>query len=179
MAISATEIFRRHPECLAPAATALFRDDDDPLSLPGLHLLRETAESMTLNRIGGGAVIMAGSGMATGGRVRHHLRHNLWRPAAGVIFVGFAAPGTLARQIIDGAASVKIFGENVPVKATIYTVNGFSAHAGQSELVAWHQAVKAPRTFLVHGEERAMTALAARLIDTKVEQPGLGDSVAL
>ena len=179
MAISATEIFRRHPECLAPAATQLFRDQDDPLSLPGLHLLRETAESMTLNRIGGGAIIMAGSGMATGGRVRHHLRHNLWRPAAGVIFVGFAAPGTLARQIIDGAASVKIFGEDVPVKATIYTVNGFSAHAGQSELVAWQRAVKAPRTFLVHGEEKAMAALAARLTDTKVEQPGLGDSVAL
>jgi metallo-beta-lactamase family protein len=179
MAISATEVFRRHPDCLAPAAVEMFRDHDDPLSLPGLHLVHETADSIALNKIGGGAIIMAGSGMATGGRVRHHLRHNLWRAAAGIVFVGFASPGTLARQIIDGATTVRIFDEDVPVKAKIYTVNGFSAHAGQSELVRWHAAVKAPRTFLVHGEEVAMTALAGRLANTKVEMPALGATVAL
>jgi len=179
MAISATEIFQRHPECLAPEAVKMFQNHDDPLSLPGLHLVRETAESMTINRIGGGAIIMAGSGMATGGRIRHHLAHNLGRASTGVVFVGFAAPGTLARQIIDGAATVSIFGEQVPVKAKIYTVNGFSAHAGQSELIAWHAAIKAPRTFLVHGEETAMAALSAQLADTKVELPSLNDTVDL
>jgi metallo-beta-lactamase family protein len=179
MAISATEIFQRHPECLAPAAVEMFRNHDDPLSLPGLHLVRETADSMAINRIGGGAIILAGSGMATGGRIRHHLRHNLGRSSTGVVFVGFASPGTLARQIIDGAATVSIFGEQVPVKAKVYTVNGFSAHAGQNELVAWHRAVKAPRTFLVHGEETAMAALSGKLGDTKVEMPALGDTIDL
>jgi metallo-beta-lactamase family protein len=179
MAISATEIFRRYPDCLAPEAVAMFRNHDDPLSLPGLHFVHETADSVALNKIGGGAIIMAGSGMATGGRIRHHLRHNLWRPAAGVVFVGFAGPGTLARRIIDGATTVKILGEDVAVKAHVYTVNGFSAHAGQSELVSWHNAVKAPRTFLVHGEERAMAALSSRLQNTTVELPQLGQTVEL
>jgi len=179
MAISATETFRRHPECLSPDAVAIFQNHGDPLSVPGLRLVRDTADSVALNRIGGGAIIMAGSGMATGGRIRHHLRHNLWRPAAGIVFVGFAAPGTLARRIIDGAATVRIFDEDVPVKAKVYTLNGFSAHAGQSELVAWHRAIKAPRTFLVHGEEAAMAALAPKLADTTVATPALGDVVEL
>ena len=129
MAITATEIFERHPEAYAPDAAELFRDGGDPFSLPGLHLARETADSAAINRISGGAVIMAGSGMCTGGRVRHHLRHNLWRPQSSVIFVGYAAQGTLARQIIDGAKSVTIFDETIAVRARIYTINGFSAHA--------------------------------------------------
>jgi metallo-beta-lactamase family protein len=179
MAISATEIFRRHPECLSPAAAKLFGDGLDPLSVPGLHLVHETADSVALNRIGGGAVIMAGSGMATGGRIRHHLRHNLWRAAAGIVFVGYAGSGTLARQIIDGAKTVSIFGEEVPVRAKIYTVNGFSAHAGQTELVGWHKASGAKRTFLVHGEESVMKTFAPLLTGTKVELPSLGETVDL
>src|SRR5262249_37594182 len=95
MAISAAEIFRHHPERLEPEAGQLFREGHDPLRLPGLHLTRERAESIALNNIRGGAIIMAGSGMATGGRVRHHLKHNLWRADSSVIFVGFAAKGTL------------------------------------------------------------------------------------
>ncbi len=129
MAISATEIDRRHPGCYDAETLALFHDHKDPLSLPGLRFTREAADSMALNRVTGGAVIMAGSGMATGGRVRHHLRHNLWRQNSSVVFVGFAAKGTLARQIIDGAKSVWLFGEEIPVRARIHTINGFSAHA--------------------------------------------------
>ncbi|HXZ68466.1 MAG TPA: MBL fold metallo-hydrolase, partial [Alphaproteobacteria bacterium] len=109
MAISATEIFKRHPECFASETRALFGAGQDPFSFPGLHFIRETEDSKALNRISGGAVIMAGSGMCTGGRVRHHLRNNLSRDAASIVFVGFAARGTLARQIIDGAKSVTIF----------------------------------------------------------------------
>ena len=101
-------------------------------------------------------VIMAGSGMCTGGRMRHHLRHNLWRRDASVVFVGFAAKGTLAREIIDGAKEVSIFGERIPVRARIHTINGFSAHADQAELLAWHRKTRRARTFLVHGEESAM-----------------------
>jgi metallo-beta-lactamase family protein len=179
MAINATAIYRRHSECLSDEARALFVEGEDPLSVPGLHITCDSSESRAINLVKGGAIILAGSGMASGGRVVHHLRHNLWRSGAGVIFVGFAASGTLARRIIDGASSVRIFGEDVPVKARAYTINGFSAHADQSELVAWHKSAQAPRTFLVHGEERAMQALAPLLKDTEVIMPRYGESVEL
>lgn len=172
MAISATEIFKRHPECHGPELAALFRKGIDPFAVPGLHFTRETSESMSINRIVGGAIIIAGSGMCTGGRVRHHLRQNLWRPQAGIVFVGFAAAGTPARQIIDGASDIKLFGEEIPVRAKVHTINGFSAHADQQELLAWRRAVSgAGTTFLVHGEPRAMTLFGALLPDGRVEMP--------
>jgi metallo-beta-lactamase family protein len=179
MAISAAEIFRRHPECFDPEAFAKFGHGRDPFMLPGLHFTRETADSMDLNRISSGAVILAGSGMATGGRVRHHLKHNLWRQNSSVIFVGFAAKGTFARQIIDGAKTVHLFGEDIPVRARIHTINGFSAHADRDELLAWHHRVGAPRTVLVHGEEEVMRQFGALLENTKVEMPTLGQAYEL
>lgn len=172
MAISATEIFKHHPECYDEETGQLFQEGRDPFSLPGLHMTRETADSMALNNISSGAVIMAGSGMCTGGRVRHHLKHNLWREDSSIIFVGFAAQGTLARKIIDGAKIVKIFREDIKVRASIYTIGGFSAHADQSELLAWHKKIGSPeRTFLVHGENEAMESFAALLTDTQIEIP--------
>ena len=174
MAISATQIFERHPECYDSATTELFRKGKDPFNLPGLHFTRETADSIALNRINGGAVILAGSGMASGGRVRHHLRQNLWRQNSSVIFVGFAAKGTLARCIIDGAKSVHLFGDEIPVRASIHTINGFSAHADRDELLAWHGKVGAPLTFLVHGEEEVMQSFAGLLKNTRIEMPMLG-----
>jgi metallo-beta-lactamase family protein len=180
MAISATEIFRRHPECYDEATCEVFRSGQDPFSLPGLHFTRQAADSIALNRIGGGAVIIAGSGMCTGGRVRHHLKHSLWKRNCSVIFVGFAAKGTLARAIIDGAKRVKIFGEEILVRASIYTIGGFSAHADQAELLAWHRQVNSPaRTFLVHGEEEAMQSFARKLHDTKVIMPASNQAFAL
>lgn len=175
MAISATEIFRRHPECYSDEINALFRRGKDPFSLPGLHFTREAAESMALNRLTGGAVIMAGSGMATGGRVRHHLRHNLWRRESSVVFVGYAARGTLARLLIDGAKTVKLFGEEIPVHAKLHTINGFSAHADQRELLAWHQALGPEQTILVHGDPDSMDAFATKLTSTRVHRPSQGD----
>ncbi len=179
MAISATEIFERHPECYEPKTAELFREGRDPFHLPGLHFVRETAESIALNNIRGGAIIMAGSGMCTGGRVRHHLKHNLWRDDSSIVFVGFAAKGTPARQIIDGAKEVTIFGEQIPVRARIHTINGFSAHADQAELIAWHKQTRASRTFLVHGEEDTMGQFAAQLANTHVDMPKLGHIVQL
>jgi len=180
MAISATEIFEHHPECYEPDVAELFHEGRDPFELPGLHFTRETSESIALNRISGGAVILAGSGLCTGGRVRHHLKHNLWRRESSIVFVGFAARGTLARTIIDGATYVQIFGEKIPVRAKIHTINGFSAHADQAELLAWHQQIGTPqRTFLVHGEEEVMSLFTGKLQDTQVEMPKLGQSFAL
>ena len=98
MAISATEIFERHPECFDAETLKVSHESNDVFSPPGIHFVRETAESMAINQIIGGAIIMAGSGMCTGGRVRHHLKHNLWRKASSIVFVGFAAHGTLARK---------------------------------------------------------------------------------
>jgi metallo-beta-lactamase family protein len=171
MAISATAIFEHHPSYYDASTKELFREGRDPFRLPGLHFTRETAESMAINRIVAGAVIMAGSGMCTGGRVRHHLKHNLAREHCSVVFVGFAAQGTLARRIIDGAESVRIFGEEIAVRARVHTINGFSAHADQAELLAWHAQARAPRTFLVHGDEAAMQTFAQRLRGTRVEMP--------
>jgi metallo-beta-lactamase family protein len=179
MAISATEIFARHPESLQPEAARLFREGRDPLMLPGLHFTRERTESMALNNIRGGAIIMAGAGMAAGGRVRHHLKHNIAREECSVIFVGFAAKGTLARQIIDGQNPVHILGEDIPVRARIHTINGFSAHADQAELLKWHGHTGARRTFLTHGEETAMQTFASRLGKTAVEMPALNQAFEL
>jgi metallo-beta-lactamase family protein len=163
LAISATEIFVRHPECFDEQSQALFNSGHDPFKLRGLHLTRETSDSMALNRITGGAVIIAGSGMCTGGRVRHHLKHNLWRRDSSIVFVGYASNGTLARHIIDGAKTITLFGEEIHVKAKIYTINGFSAHADRDELLAWQKQTQAKRTFLVHGDELVMQSFAKQL----------------
>jgi metallo-beta-lactamase family protein len=178
MAITATEIFARHLDYLRPEAARLFRKDRDPLALPGLHFTRQAAESVALNNVCG-AIIMAGSGMATGGRVQHHLKHNISRQECGVIFVGFAAKGTLARQIIDGENPVQILGDDIPVRASIHTINGFSAHADQAELLKWHEHTGAAHAFLTHGEADAMRAFASQLGKTQVQMPALNQSFDL
>ncbi len=180
MAVAAIEVYRAHPECYDAEAAALIAGGGDLFGFEGLHLVRSTAESMALNAIAGGAVIIAGSGMATGGRVRHHLVHNLPRASASIVFVGFAAQGTPARRIIDGAPSITLFGEEIPVRAAVHTINGFSAHADQAELLRWHtQAGGAERTVLVHGESQAMHAFAALLPGVPVSMPGPAEHLVL
>lgn len=182
MAISATEIFRRYPDCYDREMLDSIKGGD-PFALPGLHFVREVSESMAINRIESGAVILAGSGMCTGGRVRHHLRHNLWRARSSVVFVGYAAEGTLARQIIDGARDITLFGESVPVRAGVWTINGFSAHADQPVLLDWlMHCGKSETVFLVHGElEHGMLAMRDKLGDTGIRWhiPGMHERVKL
>jgi metallo-beta-lactamase family protein len=181
MAISATEIFRRHTECFDDG----FLDElqqGDPFAMPGLHFTRETTESMAINNIDSGAIILAGSGMCNGGRIRHHLKHNLWRDRSSVVFVGYAAEGTLARRIVDGATSVRIFSEDIQVRAQVWTINGFSAHADQSSLLAWLGNAKRRKVLLVHGEyDRGMRALQevldARAVNCQL--PGLHESITI
>ena len=133
--------------------------------LPVLRFTRETEESMALNRIESGAIIIAGSGMCTGGRIRHHLKHNLWKRKTHVLIVGYQAFGTLGRKLVDGAKRVRILGQEIAVNARIHTLGGFSAHAGQDQLVTWakHFQKPRPRLFLVHGEPKSMEALQSRL----------------
>lgn len=164
MAISATRLFGRHTEGLNQETRAAFKRGEDPFAFPQLRFTRDVAESQAINQIGGGAVILAGSGMATGGRVLHHLRHNLWRSESSVVFVGYAARGTLARRIIEGEPEVRIFGEAVRVAARIYTIGGFSAHADRDELADWYSSAGKPdRTLLVHGEDGPRQAFAELL----------------
>ncbi len=179
MAISATQIFRHHRECFDDETWAVINAGHDPFELPGLAIVRDTAESMALKNVHG-SVIIAGSGMCTGGRIRHHLRHNLWRKEAAVIFVGYAAGGTLARRIIEGEEMVRVLHDQVEVNAEIHTIGGFSAHADQQELLNWHARTGKPEaTFLVHGEPEAMQALSAHLAGTRVQMPELHESIAL
>lgn len=180
MAISATEIFQRHPDCYDEETDQLFRDGKDPFYLQGLHFTRDTPDSIAINNIAGGAVIMAGSGMCTGGRIRHHLQNNISREECSIVFVGFAAAATLARKIIDGEKEVKIYGIKIPVRAKIFTINGFSAHADQAELLAWHKKIGNPkRTFLVHGEQETMRQFAGKLNGAEVVMPALHESFTL
>src|SRR5260370_37204867 len=122
---------------------------------------------------------MAGAGMAIGGRVRCPLKHNSSREECSVIFVGFAAKGTLARRSSLAKIPVHILGDDIPVRARIHTINGFSAHADQAELLKWHGHTGAGRTFLTHGEEAAMQKFASRLGKTRVEMPALNQSFDL
>jgi len=154
LAEEATKAYLAHPECFDEEAKRLFNQNlaGDAIKL---HFTNTVEESQALNRIKSGAIIIAGSGMCEGGRIRHHLKHNLWRSECSVIFVGFQASGTLGRRIIDGAEKVRIFGEEIAVKARVYTIGGFSAHADQTELLEWLGAFKNnPEVFVVHGEEK-------------------------
>jgi metallo-beta-lactamase family protein len=181
MAISATEIFRRHPECFDQPFLALLRNGD-PFAMPGLRFTRDVEQSMAINRIESGAVILAGSGMCTGGRVRHHLKHNLWRARSSIVFVGYAAEGTLARRIVDGAGSVRLFGEEIQVRAQVWTINGFSAHADQAALLDWLGRSPRREVFLVHGEyERGMAAMGEALQQRGIASriPGMHEPIAL
>ena len=131
-----------------------------------------------LNKLKSGNIIIAGSGMCEGGRIKHHLKHNLWRAECSVIFVGYQAAGTLGRKIVDGAKAVTVLGEEVVVRASIYTINGFSAHADRDGLLGWHRAIAPERTFLVHGEEGVMEGFS-KLLESKVTMPRFGESFEL
>ncbi|MDQ7031348.1 MAG: MBL fold metallo-hydrolase [Desulfonauticus sp.] len=162
LAIRATEVFKKHYRYFDELGKSLLQKGDSPLDLPTLKYSLSTQDSMRLNNFNQPAIIISASGMAHAGRIKHHLKHNLWRDGASIVFVGFQAKGTTGRKIVDGAKSVKIFGEQVAVRARVYTINGFSSHAGQSQLLTWlgHFKNKNLKVFLVHGEEEKQNILA-------------------
>ena len=180
MAISATEIFERHPECYDAETAELFRAGRDPFHLPGLHFTRETAASIAINHIGGGAVIMAGSGMCTGGRIRHHLQNNISRQECSILFVGYAATGTLARHVIDGAKEVRIYGEKIPVRAKFIPSTVFRHMPIRLNCSRGTARPAIPNVlFLVHGEEEVMRQFATHLKGTEVVMPALNESFTI
>ena len=170
LAIKATEIFRRYRSYLDSETQALLKKGEDPLELPQLKFSSTTAQSMEINVMKGPAIVISASGMANAGRIKHHLKHNLWRPGASIVFVGFQAAGTPGRRIVDGAKTIRFFGEDISVKAKVFTIGGFSAHAGQDQLLEWltNFQNKKMQIFLVHGEISAQDKLAS-LIREKLD----------
>ncbi len=167
MASRTIDVFEKHPELFDDNMTALMRSGDSPFKFPGLSLVSSVDESKAINHIRGTAIVIAGSGMCTGGRIKHHLAVNIDRPESTVLFVGYQAHGTLGRELVDGADTVRLFGAMRDVRARISRINGFSGHADRAELVKWLSPMTSPprRVFLNHGELSSMEAFRKYLTE--------------
>ncbi|MFA5576870.1 MAG: MBL fold metallo-hydrolase [Tissierellaceae bacterium] len=181
MAIEATEVFQRNSSSFDEEAKELILRGDNPFEFENLRYVRSQEESATLNKYRFPKVIISSSGMATAGRVRHHLKHNLWDEKNSLVFVGYQAQGTLGRILLDGKKKVKILGEEINVKAEIYDIEGFSGHADRDMLLNWIGKFKKKpkKVFIVHGEEGPAAALAEhidRYFNIRTIIPNLGDS---
>lgn len=175
MAIKITEVFKQYAELFDVEMKDLIRRRESPFDFPGLKFVETVDESKTLNEIKGTVMIIAGSGMCTGGRIKHHLVNNISRPECTILFVGYQAEGTLGRQILDGAKSVRIYGQQRPVRARVTQIQGFSAHADRDELLKWLSILSAePRQiFVTHGESKT----ADRFCEFLKEKTGYSASV--
>ncbi len=180
LAISATEIFRKNLDCYDREARAYIENGENPLDFPGLQFTKTPDESRALNERKGSSIIISASGMCEAGRIKHHLKHNLWRKESTILFVGYQAMGTLGRRLVDGANKVKIFGEDITVNARIEMIDGFSGHADRDGLINWiggFQRKKPRKIFIVHGEERVMDEFSEFIekkfnIDTVIPDKG-------
>lgn len=185
MAIEVTKVYdnwfasldKKEIEQGTPSAHSIIKD-----FIPRLFLSVTPENSMAINKINKGAIIIAGSGMCTGGRIRHHFKQRIWDSRNTIIFCGFQAHGTLGRLLVDGKKSIKLFNDTYAVKAQIETLGGFSAHAGQSELIEWLANFKSnPRVILVHGDPEALEGLSQKLWEehsTRVDIPFIGQCIA-
>jgi metallo-beta-lactamase family protein len=184
MAIEATKIYARHAELFDDEALAMQQSGELRENLETAHFCPTADDSRALNHVDGPCMIMAGAGMCTGGRILHHFRHNLSRPETTAMFVGYQGHGSLGRLIVDGKQTVTIFGEKIPVRASVHTFGGLSGHAGQSDLLRWFDSFAAsrPRVFLTHGEDRGRKPLG-RIIEERyglqVAYPGLGEALEI
>ncbi len=184
LAIEATKVYGKHNELFDAESQAMMKSGELRRNLETVRFCPTAKDSRALNDVKGPCLIMAGSGMCNGGRILHHLRHNLSRPETVVLFVGYQSPGTLGRMLVDGAESVSIFGEKIAVRASMHTLSGFSAHADQNGLLEWFGAVapSKPRLVITHGEDKARKTLAD-LIRAKhgvrAQLPKLGDAIEL
>jgi metallo-beta-lactamase family protein len=184
MAVRVTDVFKHHRELFDVEMTRLVDQGHSPFTFPGLKMASSVDDSKAINYVRKGAVIIAGSGMCTGGRVKHHLVSNIPRPESTILFVGYQAEGTLGREIVEGATQVRILGQAYPVRAKISQINGFSAHADRDELLEWITHLeKAPKhVFITHGEpEPARTFADTLKKKTKwdVSVPAYGDTAEL
>ena len=168
LAVEATEIFQKNEyECYDEEALELIKKHINPITFPGLNLSITTEESRAINEDPEPKVIISASGMCEAGRIRHHLKHNLWRPECTILFVGYQSVGTTGRAIVDGADQVKLFGETIDVKASIKKLTGLSGHADKNGLIEWVKGFKVPpkKVFIVHGEDSVCSSFAQCLRD--------------
>lgn len=181
LAVSATKVFRNNLDCFDEEARAYIQNGDNPLDFPGLKFTQSSDDSRALNDMTGSMIIISASGMCDAGRIKHHLKHNLWRKESSVIFVGYQAEGTLGRRLVDGSKRVKIFGEEITVNARIESIEGFSGHADKNGLLGWMSSFdkKPGKIFIVHGEESVMNEFSAAISETlKIDSiiPDRGDT---
>lgn len=184
MGIRVTDIMKKHPECFDEETLELFEVDGDPFDFPGLQFTRTADESRQINSYKSHAIVIAGSGMCTGGRIKHHLKHNIWRKESSIIFVGYQASGTLGRRIVDQRKRVRIFGDTYRVQAGVHTIGGFSSHADKEILTDWLKKTDGlEHLFLVHGEKRNLLSFQQGLQDQKIAEqihiPNLHEHFAL
>jgi len=171
LAIRATRVYERFINLLDEQAQSLWRDIEIKKSVPNLRFTRTADQSRELNYLRSGAIIIAGSGMCTGGRIRHHLIRNITRPECHIVIVGYQAAGTPGRRLVEGVQTLRLFGEEYPVRARVHTIGGLSAHAGQRALINWYdQFRERPPLVLVHGEVPAQEKLKA-LIQKELAAP--------
>jgi metallo-beta-lactamase family protein len=184
MAIEATQVYRRNQELFDDEAKEMIASGELRRSLQYAHACPKPKDSQALNNVEGPCLIMAGNGMCSGGRIMNHLKQNLHLEDTAILIVGFQSPGTLGRQLVDGAKSVRMFGEKISVRASVHTMGGFSAHAGQNDLLEWvaRVAPSRPRVIITHGEDRARQVFSD-LIEArhglKPEMPQLGDVIEI
>ena len=169
MAVDATDVFLLHRDSFDKETQALFKDGRSPFHFPGLKLIRSVAESKAINNIRGSCIIMAGSGMCTGGRIKHHLKQNIFREESTILFVGYQAHGTLGRHILEGNERVRIHGQSYEVNSRIEAIHGFSAHADQDGLLRWlsNMGTGPKNIFLTHGDLDSATHLAENIRKTR------------
>jgi metallo-beta-lactamase family protein len=183
MALRVVELYNRHTGLFDPDARARWQGPDNPFRMPNLRLVSRNEDSMAINKLASGVVVIAGSGMCNGGRILHHLRHNAWKENTHIIFSGYQAEGTLGRQLVDGAEYVTIFGERIRIRARVHTIGGLSAHADQNGLAEWYGHFRnRPPVWLVHGEDKARRGLASRLREfhgAEVHLPAPGETVSV
>lgn len=180
LAISATEVFRKNMDLFDDDVKELMEQGDNPLDFPGLKFTKTAEESKALNESNEPSIIISASGMCEVGRIKHHLKHNLWNPNSTILFVGYQAPGTLGRSIVEGAKKVKIFGEEIAVNARIEYIEGYSGHADQEWLMNFIYSffTKPKHIFLVHGEPEGQEVLKQKILDETgipVTIPEFGD----
>jgi metallo-beta-lactamase family protein len=184
MAIEATNIYARHRELFDDAMAKFVAEKPLRADLKTMTLCATARESMKINDVPGPCLVMAGAGMCNAGRILHHLKQNLWKPDTHVLIVGYQGHGSLGRQLVEGEKLVRIHGEKVAVKAQVHTLGGFSAHAGQTDLLKWFSALapSKPRVILTHGEDGPRAALAEKIqkrFKLASELPNMGDAIEL
>ncbi len=183
LAINITRIYEKHCHYCNHDNFGGIRRGHSPFEFPGLYFTETPEESKAIHNVQGPKIILAGSGMMTGGRIKHHLKHLLWKDNTTLIIVGYQAEGTLGRKIVEGAKEVKIFGEPIAVRARVYTINGFSAHADRTSLLNYVKKARPKKLFIVHGEPHSQTALASTikktLPKTEVHIPTLKESFVI